>query len=159
MRPHRASVPGARIMLVDDDSLVANALGRLLTSQGYSVITATTAREALAALESDAPDLVVCDVMMTSLDGIELARTVRVTRAWAEIPVILVSGLEDRETRVRAQEVADCFLLKPVDTLELCIVIDRLLGRSRQVAALRRENARLHEELALAASGPLREMG
>ena len=148
MRSHRASVSHAQILLVDDDPLVAKGLARLLVSQAYTVTVVNTGSAALAHLESEGADLVVCDGMMPGIDGIELARALRSSAEWCDTSVILVSGLDDRETRVRAQEVGDAFMLKPVDALELCIVIDRLLARSRLLAALRRENSHLHAELA-----------
>jgi CheY-like chemotaxis protein len=142
----RSSMPTAEILLVDDEPAVLVVHEALLASQGHRVVTAASADEALARVAESAPDLIISDLMMRRVDGVELARELRSRPETRDIPIVLLSVLDDRETRVRACEVADAFLNKPVDGLELLLRIHLLLKQRARVRELVAENARLRAE-------------
>lgn len=147
MRPGRGSVPSADIMLVDDDPIAIKMHGQLLASQGHHIVSVESAKEALAAVVANPPDLIVSDVMMMHVDGIELARSLRALPAMRDVPIMLISVLDDRETRVRAEEIADHFMAKPLDGLEFVLRVSQLLKQRARILELRSECDRLRAEL------------
>lgn len=80
----------ARILLVDDDDDVRRAMSRTLERLGQEVTPARTGREALSSMEESAPDLLLTDINMPDMDGIELMMAVR--KRWPGVPIIAVSG-------------------------------------------------------------------
>jgi DNA-binding response OmpR family regulator len=102
------------VLLIDDDAALREALASALADEGYSVHQAGNAADAKSWLARKAPDLIVVDVMMPDLNGIEFCRWLR---SWGKLkatPVLMMSGLKDEETVQDALElgVAD-FLRKP----------------------------------------------
>jgi C4-dicarboxylate-specific signal transduction histidine kinase len=145
------------ILIVDDDRGTRSMLAELLASQGYRVIAASDAHEALNLLGVESIDLVVCDVMMPSVDGIELCARLRRKLNRPELPVIFVTGLDDRETRLRAKEAgADEFLVKPIDGLELFVRAERLLKLREYREVTQRRAERLEIELSEASQKLIR---
>lgn len=137
-----------RILLVDDNPVNRALLESHLKPLGYGLQHAGTGREALATIEADPPDLVLLDVMMPDLDGIDVLLHLRARDTVPRLPVILVTALTDREYRVRGLEAgADDFLEKPVDRavlvarvrklLELRSVAQQLADRNERLEALR----------------------
>lgn len=109
-----------RVLVVDDDADMAAFLARLLRSEGMSVETASDGGAALNLVGAAPPDLVLLDVMMPGASGFDVCRQLKDTEATALIPVVLVTSLEDSESRVRGIEAgADDFLSKPVKREEL----------------------------------------
>ncbi len=123
---------GCRVLVVDDDASTVALLTALLTRNGYLVASAPDGPAATAALERFKPDVVVLDVMIPKPDGFEVCRAMKRDPLTRLTPVILVTGLTDRDSRIRGLEAgADDFLNKPVDTHEL-------LTRVRSLARLKR---------------------
>jgi adenylate cyclase len=114
-------VPGEfRVLVVDDDPDMAAYLALLLKREGMTAETAADGTQALASVRSAPPDLVLLDVMMPGLNGFDLCRRLKDNEATALVPVVLVTALEDAESRVRGIEAgADDFLSKPVRREEL----------------------------------------
>jgi putative two-component system response regulator len=124
--------PSARVLVVDDDTSVARVFERLLAKEGYAVEAVGDGPSALAAVDRQAPDVVLLDVMIPGLDGFEICRRLKRESATRLTPVILVTALSDRESRISGMEAgADDFLTKPVDPQEL-------LARVRSLARLKR---------------------
>ncbi len=115
------AVRGAfRVLVVDDDPDMTALLARILQQEGMEVEMAADGNAALAKVEASPPDLVLLDVMMPGPSGFEICQYLKDQEITALIPVVLVTSLEDRESRVRGIEAgADDFLSKPVHREEL----------------------------------------
>ncbi len=122
----------ARVLVVDDDRTVADVLGRLLTREGYAVDVAADGPAALAAIAHKPPDLVVLDVMLPGLNGIEICRRLKQDPISRLTPIVLVTGLGDRSKRIEGLDAgADDFLDKPVDPQELLARVRTLVRMKR----------------------------
>lgn len=109
-----------RVLVVDDDADMVAFLERLLQSEGLTVESAADGTSALTRVTASPPDLVLLDVMMPGASGFDVCRQLKGDEATALIPVVLVTSLEDSESRVRGIEAgADDFLSKPVKREEL----------------------------------------
>ena len=110
----------ARVLIVDDERQNRVLLERLLQPEGFETLTAADGEAALSAVAAHAPDLVLLDVMLPGVDGIEVCRRMKHDPATRLIPVVLVTGLDARPHRIRGIEAgADDFLCKPFDQGEL----------------------------------------
>jgi putative two-component system response regulator len=126
-----AGASGA-VLVIDDDAGVAAVFERLLARDGFKVITLSDSDAALVNVAFHKPDVVLLDVLMPGLDGFEICRRLRADAATRLIPVILVTALSDRHSRIRGlQAGADDFLSKPIDPEEL-------LTRVRSLVRLKR---------------------
>lgn len=116
------------ILVVDDQPQDIELLEAYLVPRGYEVITATTGAEALDKLATHPVDLILLDVMMPGMDGLEVTRRVRQDDAWGLLPIILVTALREAEDRVKGIEAGcDDFISKPVDKNELLARVCSLL--------------------------------
>ena len=137
----RPGAAGGRVLLVDDEPELLRATGRLLRRMGFEVDTAADGAAALAALQAASYDVVVSDISMPELDGIEMLRIVH--ERDAELPVIMVTGAPGVETAMQALEYrAFKYLLKPVDVEKLESAVRRAVGL-RRMAQVRRQAAAL----------------
>ncbi len=138
----------SRVLVVDDDPGSRSAVAKALALFGHEVETAADALEAQARLRLGV-SLVVADADMPGMDGFDLTRRVREEPDWADIPVLMVTGLEGRQHRLRAVEagVSD-FVAKPWDLAELYLRSEALLRTKTAVDALKRERADLEAEVA-----------
>lgn len=117
-------------VLVVEDSITARTLLRnILTSAGFAVVTAIDGIDGLMALQSNAFDLVVSDVQMPRMNGLELTAKIREKKEFAEIPIILVTGLESPEDRKKGVEAgANAYIVKSsFDQGDLLSVIRRMI--------------------------------
>lgn len=122
---------GARVLVVDDEPQVLRALRLALTGYGYQVETAATGEEALELIGRHLPDVVLLDLMLPGIDGLEVCRRLR---ARADLPIIVLSARGEERLKVQAlDEGADDYLTKPFG-------MDELLARVR--VALRRTAGR-----------------
>ena len=120
---------GARVLVVDDEHGIRKFLGASLTRQGYEMFEAATGQEALEAVPIHRPDIIVLDLALPDLDGIDVTRTLR---EWTEIPILILSVRDQEADKIAALDAgADDYLTKPFGTGEL-------LARIR--VALRRAN-------------------
>ncbi|HEY1017334.1 MAG TPA: HD domain-containing phosphohydrolase [Herpetosiphonaceae bacterium] len=118
----------ATILTVDDDARSIDILRRVLEREQYVVRTARNGVEALAEIESQVPDLVLLDVTMPEMDGFEVCRRLRASERTQLLPVALLTGLDDNESRIRGLELgADDFINKPFERAVLLARIRSLL--------------------------------
>jgi excisionase family DNA binding protein len=111
---------GPMVLVVDDDAQVREVVRVNLEMEGYAVREAANAEEGLAALEEDAPDLILLDVMMPQVDGWEMLRRVQERHGIGSIPVVMFSGKLDEAARAEAAERgAQGFVGKPFDLRSL----------------------------------------
>jgi two-component system, OmpR family, response regulator MprA len=115
------------VLVVDDDDGIRDFVRMALTDDGYEVATAADGSEAIAAAQAFQPDVVILDVRMVGMDGVEFARTYRATPGHA--PILVFTAGRDPEGTAREME-ADAFLAKPFELCDLFAHVARLSGRS-----------------------------
>ena len=102
------------ILLVDDEPASRQALEAVLDGQGYALHLAQNGHEALQRAAALVPDLILLDVMMPGMDGFEVCQRLRADPTLAEVPIVLVTALDDRESRIQGLDAgADDFISKP----------------------------------------------
>jgi len=117
-----------RVLVVDDDPQVVRLLRVNLELEGYDVVSAADGQQALDAVDAESPDLVVCDVMMPGMDGVEVVRRLRADKK--TVPVVMLSAKAMRsDMKAGLDAGANEYVTKPFDPAELIEVVDRLLGR------------------------------
>ena len=117
-----------RVLIVDDEIHNQRLLETMLEADGFLLTTACSGEEALEIVGRDAPDLILLDIMMPGMDGFEVTAKVKENLSSRNIPVILLTALDDRATRIRGLSAgAEDFLTKPVDRAELRVRVRNLL--------------------------------
>jgi putative two-component system response regulator len=126
-RIHDAGITGT-ILIVEDDAEVRAVIAEGLLSLGYAVRTAGSAEDALATLEKAPPDLVLTDVHMGGMNGVDLCARIKGDPRWALLPVVILTALTDLDARVAGLAAgADDFFSKPFELLELRARVAALL--------------------------------
>lgn len=121
-----------RVLVVDDDPPSVKMIGFLLREEGYQVLTADNGLAALEIVRRESPDLVILDVMMPHIDGLEVCRRIREK---ADVPIIFLSAKGETADRVTGLEVgADDYLAKPFEPAELLARVKAVLRRSEAFA-------------------------
>ncbi|MHB1224825.1 MAG: response regulator, partial [Gemmatimonadaceae bacterium] len=107
---------GARILIVDDHQDNVELLQARLEARGYEIDTATDGQEALARVAAVPPDLILLDVMMPIIDGIEVARRLKADTTLPFIPIIMQTALDATESKVEGLDAgADDYITKPIN--------------------------------------------
>jgi two-component system KDP operon response regulator KdpE len=115
--------------VVDDEKPLREFVQRNLAARGYRVICAANGLEALAIFDSEAVDLIILDIMMPHLDGLETTRRIR---AESRVPIIILTAMDDEADKVRAFDLgADDYLTKPFGVGELLGRIKAVMRRTR----------------------------
>ncbi len=124
----------AKILIVDDDGALRTLLGLCFLRRGHSIVVASNGAAALECLPIHAPDLLVTDLNMPVMDGLELLRRLR-ANGHHDLPVIVLTARSDQRAAATAAG-ADAFLVKPVPLRELVEVAEALIegGRAPYVA-------------------------
>jgi two-component system, cell cycle response regulator len=118
----------ARVLVVDDILANVRLLEAKLTAEYFDVVTAMNGLDALEAIQRTKPDIILLDVMMPGIDGIEVCKRIKADPATQHIPVVMVTALDQPEDRVRGLEAgADDFLTKPVNDISLFCRIKSLV--------------------------------
>ncbi|MFC9277985.1 response regulator transcription factor [Streptomyces collinus] len=136
--PHAGPEPGprpgarGRVLVVDDDPTVAEVVAGYLDRAGYAVDRAVDGLAALERAAAHRPDLVVLDLMLPGMDGLEVCRRLR---EHGPVPVVMLTARGDEEDRVLGLEVgADDYVTKPFSPRELVLRVDSVLRRARPAA-------------------------
>ena len=120
---------GKRILVVDDDELVRLALEELLTPEGYQIHTAPSGKEALERIAENIYDLLMLDIIMPEMDGIELCRKIRERDDYSEVPIVFLTAKSREEDKAVGLEAgANLFLSKPISPEKLLTLISETLG-------------------------------
>ena len=118
----------ARVLIVDDEPHNRQVLEIMLATGGYLLQMAASGEEALAIVAQQPPDLILLDVMMPGMDGYEVTSKIKGDPATRNIPVIIITALDDQDARMRGLNAgAEDFLSKPVDRAELSVRVRNLL--------------------------------
>ena len=137
---------GGSVVVVDDDPVVRTMLKMLLEHEGYRVVTRASAHGFMAAVRSANPLLLVLDVDLAKSSGVTLAKKIRATPDFADLPILMLTGHSDSETRNAAfASGADDYMLKPIVPKEFQQRVARLIETRRQ----RRATGGLHETTGL----------
>src|SRR5207244_7920795 len=137
------SAVAADVLIVEDEPDIRSLIVHHLEREGYGCRTAASGGEALARVRASVPDLLVLDLMLPGMDGLEVCRRLRADPATAALPIIMLTAKADVVDRVVGLEVgADDYLGKPFSTKELVArargAAPRAAGRDRHAAAARR---------------------
>src|SRR5580693_8724088 len=118
----------ARVLIVDDELHNRQLLEVMLAAEGVALQTASSGEEALEMVAAQPPDLILLDIMMPGIDGYQVAAKIKSNRATSNIPVIMVTALDDQKSRMFGLSAgAEDFLTKPVNRGELCARVRNLL--------------------------------
>jgi type IV pilus assembly protein PilB len=118
-----------RVLAVDDDPFIRAMLEKVLSAANYEVILATDGEEALAKVFRDLPDIIISDVVMPKLDGLELVKKLKGHLQTSVIPVILLTSKDEVESEVEGLEAgADDYIPKPIVTNRLLARINRIMS-------------------------------
>lgn len=117
-----------KILIVDDEKPISDIIKFNMTREGYEVVTAFDGREALAMFTAELPDIVILDLMLPEIDGLEVAKTIRKT---SNVPIIMLSAKDSEFDKVIGLEIgADDYVTKPFSNRELQARVKALLRRS-----------------------------
>ena len=120
------------ILLVEDEKNICDFISTSLSAQDYRISTAHTGKEALPIITSQCPDLILLDLGLPDMDGMEIIRQVR---TWSSVPIIVLSARTQEQEKVRALDLgADDYLTKPIGTSELLARIRAALRHVRTAA-------------------------
>jgi DNA-binding response OmpR family regulator len=117
-----------RILVVDDEIGALTLIGIMLERGGFEVLKAKDAEQALAVLELETPDLIILDVMMPGMDGIELCRVLRDRSETSELPILILSARGDAKSVMNGMDAgASDYLPKPILHHDLVAKVRRML--------------------------------
>lgn len=119
------------ILVVDDEIGALTLIGIMLERGGFNVLKAKDATSALAVLDQNTPDMVILDVMMPGMDGIELCGVLRERQDTADVPVLILSARGDADSVMRGMEAgANDYLPKPILHHDLVAKVRNILGET-----------------------------
>lgn len=129
-----------KILIVDDEKPISDIIKFNLTKEGYDIVTAFDGREAVTVFEDEKPDLIILDLMLPELDGLEVAKEIRKT---SHVPIIMLSAKDSEFDKVIGLEIgADDYVTKPFSKRELLARVKAHLRRTETIeTAVAEENA------------------
>lgn len=139
----------SRILVADDDQALLETLTWILKDRGYHVIAVPGGEGLLGRLDQERPDLLMLDIMMPKVDGLQILEQVKQTERWRDLPVLMISSVPPEEATVRSLGLgASDFIAKPFRVKELVARVDAHLRLGRQLRDARREADRGASEAA-----------
>lgn len=129
-----------KILIVDDEKPISDIIKFNLTKEGYDIVTAFDGREAVTVFEDEKPDLIILDLMLPELDGLEVAKEIRKT---SHVPIIMLPAKDSEFDKVIGLEIgADDYVTKPFSNRELLARVKAHLRRTETIeTAVAEENA------------------
>ena len=143
----------SKILVVDDEPIARATIQALLGDGNYEIFMAENGADGVRLAADVQPDVILLDVMMPNMDGFEACRKIRSMPDLAEVPILLLTALDDQRSKMTGlRSGADDFVVKPFNVLELQIRVQNMtrLNRYRMLLEQRHELERLHEELTIA---------
>jgi len=138
----------ATILVVDDEKRNTALLEALLQAEGYTTLSVSNGRDALVAASVARPDLILLDIMMPDMNGFETVARLKANPDTQPVPVIMLTALDDRESKMRALEAgAEEFLSKPFDRADLSVRVRNLLRFKEYSDFLANHNRILEEQV------------
>ena len=135
------------VLVVDDDPVNFDVIEILLFKEEYELHYKDNGADAIASLAEIKPDIILLDVMMPYMDGIEVCQQIKNAKKWQHIPIIIISALSEKEDLARCLEAgADDFISKPINSLELCARVRSMLRIKSQYDHIQ-ETMVLREEM------------
>ena len=132
--PFKGDLEGLSILLAEDNDDVAMLICNMLRDEGYSVSRAVDGQEALEMLREELPDMLITDIAMPRMDGLELMRNVRADETMCCLPIVVVSArVEDHERLEGISAGAEVYLAKPFINEELLLIVNKLLEQRRRL--------------------------
>lgn len=120
---------GYTILIVDDDDLNREVMEAYLSLGGHSVLITGSGHKALAIAESKLPNLIILDMRLPDLNGIEVCKSLKLNPQTKDIPVMMITGLSDRDTRQQAKDAkVNLFFPRPFDGDDFLAEVKRLLS-------------------------------
>lgn len=140
------NAPAKKILIVDDEPDILEFLQYNLKKEGYAVATANDGRHAIEVAEREKPDLIILDIMMPELDGVETCRILRSRKEFAMTPVAFLTARDEDFSQITALDVGgDDYITKPIKPRVLISRINALLRRATRMADDDREAIELHD--------------
>ena len=130
-----SSRPPTRILVAEDDPDIGNLLDHYLRKAGFVATVVTSGRDVMPQIKRDSPDLVVLDLMLPGLDGLQVCRAIRADANTAAIPIIMLTAKAEESDRIIGLELgADDYITKPFSPNEVVARVRALLRRAHRVA-------------------------
>ena len=139
---------GAKVLVADDDAALVSTLSWILKDHGLQVVTVPNGENLLERLHEERPDLVLLDIMMPKVDGLQLLERIRAEPQWRDLPVLMVSSMPPEDGTVRSLEIgANDFIPKPFRMKELLARVDAHLRRWRELKQVKASLSAAAEDL------------
>jgi two-component system cell cycle response regulator len=140
--------PGAKVVVADDDMALVSTLTWILREHGYEVVAVPNGENLLERLRAESPDLVLLDIMMPKVDGLQLLERIRAEPGWHDLPVLMVSSMPPEDGTVRSLEIgATDFIAKPFRMRELLARVDAHVRRGRELRRVKAEATAIAADL------------
>src|SRR6478672_6898716 len=142
-----SALPAGKIVVADDDAALLQTLTWILKNKGYDVVPVPNGENLVGRLEEESPDLLMLDIMMPKVDGLQLLDRIKHDQRWADLPVLMVSSMPPEEATVRSLGLgAADFIPKPFRVRELLARVKAHLRVGRELNQARAE-ARSRSEM------------
>jgi CheY-like chemotaxis protein len=119
-----------QVLLVDDEPVLLSCLRLYLEGEGYHALTARSGTTALEMLQTQRPDVIICDLHMPEMDGVRFRQRVRQNPSWQTIPFVLLTGLREPSLRQGFELAGDELLIKPFEPEDLLTILAKSLKAS-----------------------------
>jgi two-component system cell cycle response regulator len=130
----------AKIFVVDDDEALLQTLGWILKDKGYDVVSLPNGDDLLERIEVESPDLMLLDIMMPKIDGLQLLEGLKADDRWTDLPILMLSSMPPEEATVKSLNLgATDYIAKPFRVRELLARIDARLKEARELKRVRDE--------------------